>query len=147
MNKATLDVLFICRDGRVDSLLSSLYLAREMKGTGLNVAVLFAGEALQAVCGEAMLWPRGLQEQPVRLTMADRAKAMGLPVVGRSDGRQIDRRGLLTMAREANIKMFACAPWVSLLALEKKLPRGVKAADEATTVQMLSEAKRVIGSL
>ncbi|MFC2047799.1 hypothetical protein ACFLTK_05990, partial [Chloroflexota bacterium] len=110
MSQATVDVLFICRDGRVDSILSNLYLAREMKGAGLNVAVLFTGEALQAFCGEAMLWSQGLQGQSVRLTMADRAKTMELPVVGRSDSRQIDRRGLLTMARKANIKIFTCPP-------------------------------------
>ena len=147
MSQATVDVLFICRDGRVDSLLSNLYLAREMKGTGLNVVVFFAGEALRAVCGEAMLWSQGLQEQSVRLTMADRAKAMGLPVTGRSDGRQIDRRGLLTMANEAHIKMFACPPWVRLLALEERLLKGIKETDEANMIKMLSEAKQVIGSL
>jgi hypothetical protein len=109
--------------------------------------VLFAGEALLALCGEAMLWPYGLQGQSIRFTMADQAKVMRLPVTGRSDSRQIDRRGLLTMAREADIKMFACPPWVRLLALERRLPQGVQEADEASTVKMLSEAKQIIGSL
>ena len=140
-----MDVLFLCSRGTVDAILSNVYLAREAKKAGKDVGIAFAGEAVMALAGEAMLWPRGLQDVAIRWAMADNGKELGLPLTGRGDGRQLDRRGLLGLAKEAKVALYACPPWVALLGVQSRLPEGVAAVSEAEMVTMLTEAKRVVG--
>ncbi|MSQ24902.1 MAG: hypothetical protein EXR49_01265 [Dehalococcoidia bacterium] len=129
----------------MDSVLSNVYMAREAKRAGKDAGIAFAGEALMALAGEAMLWPRGLQDVSIRWAMADNGKEMGLPISGRGDGRQLDRRALLGLAKEAGVALYGCPPWVKLLGVQSRLPEGIAAVSEAEMITMLTQAKRVVG--
>lgn len=141
-----MDLVFICRDALASSLLSNLLLATEAQKAGKKVAVLFTQEALAAVSGGAFLWPQGLQGQPTRLTMADNAKAMDIPIMLRGEGRQVNAAAMVDKARQAGVPMFACPAWTQLLSLKGKLPPGVAEMDLATALKTLGEARTVIGS-
>lgn len=142
-----MDLVLICRDAQASSVLTSLLLAIEAHKAGGQVAVLFTQEALAAISGGALLWPQGLQGQQIRLVMADSAKAMGIPILLRGEGRQINALGMVEKAREAGVSMYACPVWSQLLDLKGKLPPGVAEMDLPTTLRTLGEAKQVIGSL
>ena len=81
------DIVFIVRDALASSLVGTLLAALEAKENGLDVGVLFTQEALAAVAGGSFIWPRELSGQEMRYALADRGKALGLPVAGRSESR------------------------------------------------------------
>ncbi len=144
-----MDILLICRDSLANSLISNLVTAMEARKAGGDVEVLFTSEALVTVCGEAVYyWPPQLKDQFMRYTMADNAQAVGLPTRGgKGDARQIDIRGVIAMAVEAGVPMFACPPWVGLLGLKGKLPKGMAEIDMPAMIGKIKEAKQVIGVL
>ena len=141
-----MDLVFICRDALASSLLSNLVMAMEARKAGAQVAVLFTQEALSALAGGVFLWPRELQGQELRLRMADNAPALGVPLMLRGEGRQVNAHGLVQKAVEAGVPLYACPVWTTLLGLKDNLPQGVKEMDLATAMKTLREAKRVIGS-
>jgi predicted peroxiredoxin len=83
----------------------------------------------------------------MRLALADRGAAMGLPLAGRGEGRQIDAKGLISQAQEAGVMLYACPTWSSLLELEDKLPGGIQPLDTAALLRLIQDAKKVIGTL
>jgi len=141
-----MDLLLICRDALASSLIGNLLVAMEAKKAGSEVAVLFTQEALAAVAGGTFSWPRELSGQEFRLRMADSGSAMGLPLMGRGEGRQLDPRKMVAKAREAGVPMYACPIWTGLLGLRDKLPEGVQAPEPTEVFKMLSEARTIIGS-
>lgn len=142
-----MDLMLICKDGLASSLLTNLVVASEARKSGVNVGVLFTGEALAAVCGGVFLWPRGLQEQELRYQMSDNAKEAGIPTWGRGQWRQVDPYGMLSKAIEAGVTMFACPVWTGLLGLKGGLPSGVKTLGYADMLDALRSTKTVIGAL
>ena len=142
-----MDMLLILRDALASSLVGGLLVALKAKEAGQKVAVLFTQEALAALVQGSFEWPRELSGQEMRLGLADRAKAAGIPVLGRGEGRQIDAKGLVSQAHEAGVALYACPVWSSLLGLEDKLPDGVQALDTAAALRLIQDAKQVIGSL
>lgn len=142
-----MDMLLILRDALASSLVGGLSMAMNAKKAGLEVGVFFTQEALAAVAGGSFEWPRELSGQERRLTMADRGAAAGLPLLGRSEGRQLNAKGLISESHRAGVVLYACPIWVSLLGLEGKLPDGVQAIDMDAALKLVQEAKRVVGTL
>ena len=96
-----MDLLLISRDALSSSLISTTFTAIEAKKAGIDVGVVFTQEALAAICEGTFVWPKGLTGQELRWKMTDNAKAMGLPTMGgKGDGRQIDVRQLVGLAKE-----------------------------------------------
>ncbi len=139
-------LVFICKDGHANSLLSNLVMAMEAKKGGADVGVMFTEEALAALTVGTFLWPVGLHGSAIRWTAADAAKAMGLPIMGRGQGRQIDAVNIVGQAEKAGLAMFACPLWTKLLNVGDKLPKGIKQIDMPAALKKLSEANQVIGN-
>lgn len=141
-----MDMVFICRDASASSLVGNLRLALEAKRRGRSVAVLFTGEALQALDRGTFLWPRAFWPQEVRWGMADRARALGLPVSGRGQFRALDATAMIDQAREAGVELLACPAWSPLLGLEEGLPRGLRGLSMEEALELLSRAGTVVGA-
>lgn len=142
-----MDLLLIVRDALASSLVTCLRLAMEARAQGCTAGVLFTEEALAALARGTFEWPRELGGQEMRLGLADRGSARGLPVLGRGEGRQLDVKGLVSRAAEAGVVLYACPIWTPLLALEEKLPRGLETPDTRAVLSLIRDAKRVVGSL
>lgn len=141
-----MDFIFICRDALASSLLSNLITAIEAHRGGKKVAVLFTQEALCALSTGTFLWPKGLQGQRTRLTMADNASSLDIPVMLRGEGRQVNAMGMIDKALQAGVPMYACPLWSRLLDVKGMLPEGIAEMDLETAIKALSEAKQIIGS-
>lgn len=141
-----MDLLLICRDGSASSLLGNLMVASEAKKSGSTAGILFTEGALAMLCQGVFLWPRELQGQEWRLRIADNAKAAGMPIMGRGEGRQIDVVGFLNKLKDEGLPMFACPGWSKLLGLQGKAPAGIQELDFPGAERLMQESKRVIGS-
>jgi len=142
-----MDLLLILRDALASSLVGGLLTALRARDAGQQVGVVFTQEALAAVAGGSFGWPRELAGQATRLALADRALAMGLPILGRGEGRQLDAKALLGRARDAGVTLYACPVWAALLGLEGRLPAGLVATDTPGLLALIRDAKQVVGSL
>jgi predicted peroxiredoxin len=142
-----MDLLLILRDALASSVAGSLLTAMDARNEGHGVAVLFTQEALAALVGGSFEWPRELSGQDTRMTLADRGAAMGVPLLGRGQGRQLDVKGLVSEAAKAGVVIYACPVWSSLLDLEDRLPEGVSALDRGALAKLLQDTRRVIGTL
>lgn len=142
-----MDILFICKDASASSLAANLLWAMQARDTGSSVAVLFSSEALAAFQNGTFLWPRELSHQDSRLAIADSAKAKGLPIMLRGEARQLDFHGVFARAKEAGVPMYADPIWTDLLGLRGKVPAGVAELDAAAGVNLIRDAKTVVGSL
>jgi len=142
-----MDLLLILRDALASSLVGGLLMAMEAKKAGQEVGVVFTQEALAALARGSFGWPRELSGQEMRLLMADRAAAAGLPLLGKGEGRQLDAKALVARAAEAGVRLYACPLWTSLLGLEGALPDALEALDTAGFLRLIQDAKKVIGSL
>jgi peroxiredoxin family protein len=142
-----MDLLFIVRDAVASSVVGNLLTAAHAKKAGQEVAVVFTQEALAAVARGSFGWPRELSGQEMRFLMADHAGALGVPVSGRGESRQIDAKGLIAQVRDAGVPLYACPVWAALLGLDGKLPQGLQTVDTAAVCTLLRDAKQVIGTL
>ena len=140
-----MDVLFIVRDALASSLVGTLLTAIEIKRGGSDTAVLVTQEALAALAGGTLGWPRELSGER-RYTLADRAKATDLPLRGRGASRRIDALGIIAKARDAGVPLYACPIWTSLLGLEAA-PDGLQALDTDGLSSLINDAEKVIGTL
>lgn len=142
-----MDVLLIVRDALASSLIGSLLAARDAHAAGRSVAVLVTGEALAAAAGGSFGWPRELAGQAMRLGLADRGgKELGLPLVTKGEGRQLDAKALLAATAADGIALYACPLWSALLGLGSP-PAGLTALDRPGLTRLLSEAGKVVGAL
>ncbi len=142
-----MDLLLIVRDALASSLLGSLLLAMEARAQGCTAGVLFTQDALAALARGTFEWPRELDGQALRLALTDRGAAAGLPVLGRGEGRQLDVKGLVSKAAETGVVLYACPIWMSLLGLEGMLPAGLQTPDRRAVLDLVRDAKRVVGTL
>jgi peroxiredoxin family protein len=142
-----MDVLLIVRDALASSLIGSLLAARDAHAAGRSVAVLVTGEALAAASGGTFGWPRELAGQAMRLGLADRgAKELGLPLVAKGEGRQLDAKALLTATAAEGVTIYACPLWSALLGIGSP-PAGLTSLDRPGLTRLLAEAGKVVGSL
>jgi peroxiredoxin family protein len=137
----------ILRDALASSLVGGLLFALDTRQRGSDVGVLVTQEALAALAFGTFEWPRELSGQEMRLALADRGAAAGVPVTGRGEGRQLDARGLVATARAAGVAVYACPTWTSLLGLADGLPKGVRALDAAAASHLIRTARQVVGTL
>jgi hypothetical protein len=141
-----MDLLMIVRDALASSLVGTLLAARNARDAGREVAVLITGEALAASAHGTFGWPRELAGQAMRLALADRGKALGLPLLAKGEARQLDPKALLTATAAAGVALYACPIWSALLGLEAP-PAGLAGLDRPGLTRLLGEAGKVVGSL
>lgn len=141
-----MDLMLIVRDALASSLVGTLLVAREARSAGRDVGVLVTGEALAAVAGGTFAWPRELSGQAMRLALADRGKALGLPVTAKGEARQLDAKALLAETADAGVTLYACPLWSDLLGLVTP-PAGLAAIDRPNLVRLFAESGKVVGAL
>lgn len=142
-----MDLVFLVRDALASALIGSLVAARDAKDAGRSVAVVVTGEALAATAGGTFGWPRELAGQRMRLALADRGgKELGLPLLAKGEGRQLDPKALLAATTAAGVTVYACPIWSALLGIAMP-PAGLGALDRPGLTRLLTEAGKVIGSL
>ena len=142
-----MDLLLIVRDALASALVGTLLAARDAHDAGRSVGVLITGEALAATAGGSFGWPRELAGQRMRLGLADRGSTeLGIPLVAKGEGRQLDPKALLAATGAAGVALYACPLWSALLGLGAP-PAGLTALDRAGLTRLLTEAGKVVGSL
>jgi hypothetical protein len=142
-----MDLLFIARDALASSLIGTVLAARDARDAGRTAAVVVTGEALAATAGGTFAWPRELAGQHMRLGLADRGtKVLGLPLVAKGEGRQLDPKACLAAAVADGVTVYACPIWSALLGLDAP-PAGLVALDRPGFTRLLAEAGKVVGSL
>ncbi len=142
-----MDLVFLVRDALASTLIGTLLVARDAKETGRDVAVVVTGEALAAAAGGTFGWPRELAGQRMRLTLADHGgKTLGLPLLAKGEGRQLDPKALVAATAAAGVTVYACPIWSALLGLAIP-PAGLAALDRPGLTRLLAEAGKVVGSL
>ncbi len=142
-----MDLLLILRDALASSLVGGLLTAVEAKTAGQEVAVVLTQEALAALARGSFQWPRELSGQEMRLLLADRGAAAGLPLLGKGEGRQLDVKALVARTAAAGVPLYACPVWSALLALDAQLPDGLQALDKQAFLNIVGSAKTIIGTL
>jgi peroxiredoxin family protein len=142
-----MDLLLIVRDALASSLIGSLLTALGAREAGRSVAVLLTQEALAAIARGTFEWPRELSGQEMRLGLADRGAAAGVPLLGRGEGRQLDARGFVGTASAAGVTVYACPIWTALLGLDGKLPDGIQRLEPAAFTALIGDAQQVVGTL
>ena len=124
-----MDMIFVCKDGDLGSLLSHFVDAMTARKAGEDAGLILAEEALWAIAtGE--FTPRPDLESHINM---DVVRGAGFPT---------DRDGLLKMTKDAGVPVKACGGWTAILGLEGKLPQGVEVAEVGP---LLLEAKKIIG--
>ncbi len=142
-----MDLVLIVRDALASALVGTLLVARDAHANGTRVAVLVTGEALAALAGGTFGWPRELTGQTMRLGLADRGgAALGLPLLAKGEGRQLDPKALLAATVGAGVTVYACPLWSALLGLGAP-PEGLTALDRPGLTRLLAEAGKVVGAL
>ncbi len=141
-----MDLVLIVRDALASSLIGSLLAARDAKDAGRSAGVVLTGEALAAVAHGSFAWPRELAGQRMRLGLADRGAALGLPLTTKGEGRQLDPKAFLAATAAAGVTLYACPIWSALLGLSTP-PAGLAALDRPGLTRLLAEAGKVVGSL
>lgn len=142
-----MDLLLILRDALASSLVGGLLTAVDAKAAGHEVAVVVTQEALAALARGSFQWPRELSGQEMRLLLADRGAAAGLPLLGKGEGRQLDVKALVARASAAGVALYACPVWSGLLGLDGRLPEGLQALDKSQFVTIVQSAAKIIGTL
>jgi peroxiredoxin family protein len=139
-----MDLIFICREALEDSLIANIAAAMEAKGAGLDVGVLFTGEALWALAEESFSWSPLFQGRSIRARISKNATAMGIEIANPKDGRWTDRNRLMESAAARGIHLMACPLWVSILGIAERIPKPLTPVDRAGLLRELQQAK-VIG--
>ncbi|HYM49875.1 MAG TPA: hypothetical protein VET65_04805 [Candidatus Limnocylindrales bacterium] len=140
------DVVLLCRDAHAESIVDAMLFARDAVKAGRTAGVIVTGAALLAMSQGHFLWSRGFWPQQIRWGIADRAKAVGMPVTGRGQFRALDVKGVILQARDAGVRLFACPTWIPLLGLEDALPEYLQSLDHAGALEMMERASTVVGS-
>lgn len=140
-----MDLLLILRDARASSVIGTMQVALSARRDGSEVGVLVTQDALAAVARGSFDWPRELSGPEVRLGLASRAAALGIPVRGRGEGRQLDPRAMIQLASEAGVRLWACPVWSALLGIGESLPEGLGAV-EGGIPELIRSASRVVGA-
>jgi predicted peroxiredoxin len=111
--------------------------ATDLKKRGFDIAVVFVEEALSALVKNRFELSPLLEE--------DRDKIFGS---WERKGRPTSIKGLIKMAKEVDVAVYACKGWVENLGIAKgELPEGVEVIEMSDFYAMLAHARSVIGTL
>jgi peroxiredoxin family protein len=139
-----MDVVFVCRQAVEDSLLANIAAAMEAKEAGLDVGVLFTGEALWALAEESYRWSPLFQGRRIRSRISKNATGMGIEIGHPKDARWTDRDRLLESAVDRGVRLLACPLWSSFLGIQDDIPDRLTLPGRDEWLEELQRAK-VIG--
>ena len=140
-----MDLILVCRDALMDSVITNVGIALEERKKGREVALLFTGEALHALTRESFRWSPLFQDRSTRARILKNATAMGIEAGDRKDSRWADLSRLLELAAEKGVKLLACPLWTDILEAKDNLPRQLNRIDREAFFKALREAQ-IVGS-
>jgi hypothetical protein len=141
-----MDLILICRDSDASSVVTNALLAVQARKAGRSAGLLFSGDALLTLRQGSFLWSRRFWPQRIRWGVADRASALGIPVRGKGQWRELDVAAILERARTEGVQFLACPVWMPLLEREISWPEGLEMLGVDQALLLLDETKTVVGS-
>ena len=130
------ETIVICKEGTINSYLSSLIVATNMKKAGEDISVVFMQEGLAALVDKKYRYDPGLEgyAEDIKKNAAE----MGVPS---------DPFELIKMASSAGVPLFACYAWMKLLGGKTPrfdIPEGLQKLELKDLLEELGKAKKVI---
>ncbi len=130
------ETIVLCKDGTINSYLSALIVATNMKKAGEDIAVVFMQEGLAALVDKKYRYDPGLEgyAEDIKKNAAE----MGVPS---------DPYELLKMASGAGVPLYACYAWMKLLGGKPprfEIPEGLQKLELKDLLEALGKAKKVI---
>ncbi len=130
------EVLFLQANGTLNSMTTALFTAVQVKGMGVDVAMVFDQEALAALA-EKKFEPSPPLAKYIT-TIGENLQKMGLST---------DVMDYVKQAKSAGIPLYACGGWADLLGVRGKLPPEVQVLEIPDVMKLVAQAKRTIGAL
>ncbi|MCD6456008.1 MAG: DsrE family protein [Methanophagales archaeon] len=130
------ETIVICKEGTINSYLSSLIVAANMKKIGEDISVVFMQEGLAALVDKKYRYDPGLEGYAEDIEK--NAAEMGVPS---------DPFELIKMASSAGVPLFACYAWMKLLGGKPPrfdVPEGLQKLELKDLLEELGKAKKVI---
>lgn len=130
------ETIVLCKDGTINSYLSALIVATNMKKAGEDIAVVFMQEGLAALVDKKYRYDPGLEGYAEDIKK--NAVEMGVPS---------DPYELLKMASGAGVPLYACYAWMKLLGGKPprfEIPEGLQKLELKDLLEALGKAKKVI---
>lgn len=130
------ETIVLCKEGTINSYLSALIVATNMKKAGEDISVVFMQEGLAALVDKKFRYAPGLEgyTEDIKKNAAE----MGVPS---------DPFELIKMASSAGVPLFACYAWMKLLGGKTprfEIPEGLQKLELKDLLQELGKAKKVI---
>lgn len=128
------ELLFWQTSGYVNSLNTALAIAIQLRGQGMDVAVLFDEAAIRALA-EGKFDPSP--------ELADRFAAIAENV--QRAGWPVNPMEYVNQAQSAGVKLYGCGGWCDFLGVRDKVPPQIQILEIPDVVQLVGEAKRIAG--
>ena len=130
------ETIVLCKEGTINSYLSALIVATNMKKAGEDISVVFMQEGLAALVDKKFRYAPGLEgyAEDIKKNAAE----MGVPS---------DPFELIKMASSAGVPLFACYAWMKLLGGKTprfEIPEGLQKLELKDLLEELGKAKKVI---
>ena len=130
------EVLIIQCNGYLNSLVTGLFYALQLKGLGVDVAVVFDQAAVAALAQRKFDVAPPLAKYAT--TIMANVKKMGYSV---------DAMDYVKQCKAAGVPMYACEAWCEFLGVRGKLPPEIEVKGIAWDMKLVAESKRIIGGL
>jgi len=130
------ETIVICKEGTINTYLSTLIVATNMKKAGEDISVVFMQEGLAALVDKKFRYAPGLEGYAEGIKK--NAAEMGVPS---------DPFELIKMASSAGVPLFACYAWMKLLGGKTPrfdIPEGLQKLELKDLLEELGKAKKVI---
>ncbi|MCW3142259.1 MAG: DsrE family protein [Methanophagales archaeon] len=129
------ETIVICKEGTINSYLSALVVATNMKKAGEDISVVFMQEGLASLVDKKYRYDPGLEgyAEDIKKNAAE----MGVPS---------DPFELIKMASSAGVPLFACYAWMKLLGGKPprfEIPEGLQKLELPDLLKELGKAKKV----
>jgi predicted peroxiredoxin len=130
------ETIVLCKEGTINSYLSALVVATNMKKAGEDIGVVFMQEGLAALVDKKYRYDPGLEGYVEDIEK--NAAGMGVPS---------DPFELIKMASGAGVPLYACNAWMKLLGGKPPrfdIPEGLQKLELPDLLKELGKAKKVI---
>lgn len=142
-----MDVFLICRDALENAVIGNVALALDVRRRGAKAAILFTGEALDALAGQSFGWSTLFRSREARITISRGATRLGVLIAAERDDRSTDLPRMLEGARQAGVELFACPIWSEILGIGDSLPASLTRVPNIAALEPLMTGRQVIGAL
>ncbi len=128
------EVLIWQSNGYLNSIVTALFTAVQLKGLGVDVAVVFDQAAVAALAQQKFDVAPPLAKYAT--TIMANVKNMGYPP---------DVMDYVKQCKAAGVPMYACEAWRDFLGVRGKLPPEIEVKGIPFDMKLVAEAKKVIG--